>query len=259
MISLSYMPGWVNFYEFSRQTWKFAMRRNHFEFSSMSATFLLLLPQHQADPEEGVQVREQVRQAAKEGGWVQLPQPAEDRQEEGVHHGRRGAWSKFQSRPWKHTENSDAKKPRSFWTSQVLIENHQALSWEPLSTQASKPGDSWQKPPCCQGCVVLAQRKTPRLIVLIQKTTSLFLCGNGALITYRVFLPKKDELQILFSSWKWLYLTVKIVLARLCSSCFFLLFENRHRLYYHKTRKNWTRCIKYKGGPFVTDFLALNL
>ena len=32
---------------------------------------------HQADPEEGVQVREQVRQAPGEGGQVRLRQPAE--------------------------------------------------------------------------------------------------------------------------------------------------------------------------------------
>ena len=51
--------------------------------------------QHQADLEEGVQVREQVCQVAEEGGRVQLQESAQDRQEEGVHHGRGRAWSKF--------------------------------------------------------------------------------------------------------------------------------------------------------------------
>ena len=45
--------------------------------------------QHQADTEKGFQVREQVRQAAEEGGRVQPALPAQERQEEGVHHGRR--------------------------------------------------------------------------------------------------------------------------------------------------------------------------
>ena len=64
-------------------------------FSDQRAQHCRQRPQreiHQAVAEKGVQVREQVCQAAEEGGRVQLPKPAEDSQEEGVHHGRRGAW-----------------------------------------------------------------------------------------------------------------------------------------------------------------------
>jgi hypothetical protein len=56
--------------------------------------YILLMFQHQTYSKEGFQVREQVREAAEEGSRVQLPQSAEDRQEEGVHHGRGGTWSK---------------------------------------------------------------------------------------------------------------------------------------------------------------------
>lgn len=41
--------------------------------------------QHEADPEEGLQVREQVRQASEEGRGIQLPQPTEAGKEEGIH------------------------------------------------------------------------------------------------------------------------------------------------------------------------------
>ena len=51
--------------------------------------------QHQADVEEGVQVREQVRQAAEEGGRVQLQEPIEDREEEGIYDGRGRTRSKL--------------------------------------------------------------------------------------------------------------------------------------------------------------------
>lgn len=49
----------------------------------LSPSFLARL-KHQTYPEEGVQVREQIRQAAEEGRWVQLQESAEDCQEEGV-------------------------------------------------------------------------------------------------------------------------------------------------------------------------------
>ena len=51
--------------------------------------------QHQADTEKGFQVREQVRQAAEEGGRVQPALPAQERQEEGVHHGPGGTGGEF--------------------------------------------------------------------------------------------------------------------------------------------------------------------
>ena len=45
--------------------------------------------QLEADPEEGVEIREQVRQAAEEGRRVQLQKPTEAGEEEGVPHGGR--------------------------------------------------------------------------------------------------------------------------------------------------------------------------
>ena len=54
--------------------------------------------QHQALAEEGFEVREQVRQAAEEGRRVQLPEPVEDGEEEGVLNGRGGRrWGEFYS------------------------------------------------------------------------------------------------------------------------------------------------------------------
>lgn len=43
--------------------------------------------QRETDIEEGFQIREQVRQAPEEGCRVQLQEPTQSRQEEGVHLG----------------------------------------------------------------------------------------------------------------------------------------------------------------------------
>ena len=60
----------------------------------MSFIFFLLFNQHQANVEKGFQVWEQVCQVAEEGCGVQLPESAQDGQEEGVHHGRGGTRGK---------------------------------------------------------------------------------------------------------------------------------------------------------------------
>ena len=46
--------------------------------------------QPEAHAEEGIKIREQVRQAAEEGSRVQLPQPTEGCEKEGIHPRRRG-------------------------------------------------------------------------------------------------------------------------------------------------------------------------
>lgn len=46
--------------------------------------------QYQTISAQSLQIREQIRQAAEEGRRVQLPESTQDRQEEGVHHGRGG-------------------------------------------------------------------------------------------------------------------------------------------------------------------------
>lgn len=50
--------------------------------------------QHETDPEESVEIREQVRQTPEEGRRIQLPQSAETSEEEGVHLGGGGQGGK---------------------------------------------------------------------------------------------------------------------------------------------------------------------